>query len=274
MDFQPSVRSAELRDQVRAFIDEHITPIEADYHAALATQNHGGDHTRWTVPPELEELKAKARKAGLWNLFLPDADVGAGLSNVEYAVLAEQMGRSFIAPVVFNCNAPDTGNMEVLWKYGTAEQKAEWMTPLLDGTIRSAFCMTEPDVASSDATNMAATAVIEGDEIVINGKKWWTTGIGHPQCELIIFMGVTNPDAPRHGRHSMVLVPRRAAGVKVARMLTVFNDYDEPFGHGEVHFDNVRVPLSNMISPWGDVTETVRRAVLEIAKRLECSVVW
>lgn len=247
MDFQPSARSAELRERIRQFMVEHINPMEAEYHKALLAQNHAGDHRRWVVPPELEELKARARAEGLWNLFLPDAEVGAGLSNVEYALLAEEMGRSFIAPVVFNCNAPDTGNMEVLWKYGTEEQKAEWLTPLLEGRIRSAFCMTEPGVASSDATNMAATVIREGDEYVINGRKWWTTGIGHPECRVIIFMGVTDPNGPRHGRHSMILVPMDAPGVKVERMLSVFGEYDEPFGHGEVSFSNVRVPAANIL---------------------------
>ena len=247
MEFEASARSRDYLKRIQDFMAEHIEPMEHQYHQTLLAQNHGADHSRWVVPPELEELKAKAREAGLWNLILPDDELGAGLSNVEYAPLAEQMGRSFIAPVVFNCNAPDTGNMEVLWKYGTAEQKDTWLTPLLEGRIRSAFCMTEPEVASSDATNMAATAVVEGDEIVINGRKWWSTGIGHPECKLLIFMGVSNPDGPRHGRHSMVLVPTDAPGVKIERMLPVFGEYDEPFGHGEVSFDNVRVPAGNMI---------------------------
>jgi hypothetical protein len=189
-------------------------------------------------------MKAQAKEAGLWNLFLPSV---SGLSNVEYATLAEQMGRSHLAPEVFNCNAPDTGNMEVLEKYGTDAQKAEWLEPLLAGEIRSAFCMTEPAVASSDATNMEATAVVEGDEVVIDGRKWWSTGIGHPDCKMIIFMGLTDPDAHRHARHSMVLVPRDHPGVKVERMLTVFGDADPPYGHGEVSFTNVRVPVENVI---------------------------
>nr|MBV6628454.1 acyl-CoA dehydrogenase family protein [Oceanococcus sp. HetDA_MAG_MS8] len=247
MDFAHSQRTQDYLKKLQTFMADHIEPIEESYHHTIRANGHGGDFKRWTVPPELEELKALARAEGLWNLFLPDADLGAGLNNVDYAPLAEQMGRSFIAPVVFNCNAPDTGNMEVLWKYGTQEQKAQWLQPLLEGRIRSAFCMTEPEVASSDATNMAATAVLEGDDIVINGRKWWSTGIGHPECKLLIFMGVTNPDAPRHGRHSMVLVPTDAPGVHIDKMLPVFGDYDEPFGHGEVHFDNVRVPAANMI---------------------------
>ncbi len=247
MDFTPSERSQDYLKRIKAFMAEHIEPMEESYQRALATQQHGADHTSWSVPPELEELKTKAQSEGLWNLFLPDDELGAGLSNAEYAPLCEQMGRSFIAPVVFNCNAPDTGNMEVLWKYGTDAQKEQWLTPLLAGEIRSAFCMTEPDVASSDATNMAATAEVQGDEIVINGRKWWSTGIGHPRCEILVFMGVSNPDAPRHGRHSMVLVPTNTPGVKIERMLPVFNDYDEPFGHGEVSFTDVRVPATNMI---------------------------
>lgn len=247
MDFAHSEGTQKYLNKLKTFMADHIEPIEESYHQRIRANGNGADFQRWTVPPELEELKALARAEGLWNLFLPDPELGAGLNNVDYAPLAEQMGRSFIAPVVFNCNAPDTGNMEVLWKYGTDEQKTQWMQPLLEGRIRSAFCMTEPDVASSDATNMAATAVLEGDEIVINGRKWWSTGIGHPECKLLIFMGVTNPDAPRHGRHSMVLVPTDAAGVHIEKMLPVFGDYDEPFGHGEVRFDNVRVPANHMI---------------------------
>lgn len=247
MDFAHSERTQTYLGKLKTFMADHIEPVEESYHQSIRANHHGADFKRWTVPPELEELKALARAEGLWNLFLPDEELGAGLNNVEYAPLAEQMGRSFIAPVIFNCNAPDTGNMEVLWKYGSEEQKAQWLQPLLEGRIRSAFCMTEPDVASSDATNMAATAMLEGDQIVINGRKWWSTGIGHPECKLLIFMGVTNPDAPRHGRHSMVLVPTDAPGVNIEKMLPVFGDYDEPFGHGEVSFDNVRVPASHLI---------------------------
>ncbi len=173
---------------------------------------------------------------------------GAGLSNTDYAPLAEQMGRAtFLAPYVFNCNAPDTGNMEVLLKYGTDEQKAEWLEPLLDGRIRSAFTMTEPGVASSDATNMEATAVVDGDEVVINGRKWWSTGVGHPDCRILVFMGLSDPDADRHHRHTMVLVPRDTPGVKVERLLSTMNEYDEPVGHGEVSFDDVRVPKENIL---------------------------
>ena len=239
MDFSVSDRAQALLDRIRAFMAEHITPVEADLLARQRTQPD-----IWVELPEIRELKEKARQAGLWNLFLPEI---SGLSNVEYATLAEQMGRSFIAPEIFNCNAPDTGNMEVLAKYGTEAQKERWLEPLLEGRIRSAFCMTEPDVASSDATNMQATATVDGDEIVINGRKWWSTGIGHPDCEVIIFMGLTDPEAHRHSRHSMVLVPKNTPGVKVERMLTVFGDHDPPYGHGEVSFTDVRVPVENFI---------------------------
>ena len=243
MDFQHSAKAQDYLKRVKAFMKEEIEPVEEDYLREL----HSLDN-KWTVLPIIEELKAKARDAGLWNMFLPDEHFGAGLSTLEYAAVAELTGRSFIAPEIFNCNAPDTGNMEVLEKYGTPEQQEQWLTPLLAGEIRSAFCMTEPGVASSDATNMEATAVVEGDEVVLNGRKWWSTGVGHPNCKVGIFMGLTNPDAPRHQQHSMVLFPFDAPGVKIERMLPVFGFYDEPYGHGEVSFDNVRVPLSNMIA--------------------------
>jgi hypothetical protein len=196
----------------------------------------------------MEKLKAEARELGLWNLFLPDSEIGAGLDNRDYAPLAEIMGRSMIAPEVFNCSAPDTGNAEVLYRYGSDEQKKQWLHPLLNGEIRSGFAMTEPAVASSDATNMQATCVAERDEVVINGQKWWTSGAGDPRCRFLIFMGVTDPDAERHQRHSMVIVPIDAPGVDIVRMLPVFGHLDEPHGHGEVVFKDVRVPLSNMIA--------------------------
>jgi alkylation response protein AidB-like acyl-CoA dehydrogenase len=200
----------------------------------------------------LETLKAKAKAAGLWNMFLPDATLGAGLSVQEYAHIAERTGRSLIAPTVFNCNAPDTGNMEVLWRYGSEAQQEQWFKPLLAGEIRSVFCMTEPDVASSDATNMQATAVIEGDEIVLNGRKWWSSGLGDPNAKVIIFMAHTPDESKdRHHQHSMVLVPVNTQGVKIERMLPVFGDYDAPHGHGEVSFDNVRVPVANFIGGAG-----------------------
>ncbi len=243
MDFEHSAKAQDYIKRVKEFMKNEIEPVEEDYLRELHSLEN-----KWVVLPIIEELKAKARAAGLWNMFLPDEHYGAGLSTQEYAAVAELTGRSFIAPEIFNCNAPDTGNMEVLEKYGTKEQQEQWLKPLLAGEIRSAFCMTEPGVASSDATNMEATATVEGDEVVLNGRKWWSTGIGHPNCKVGIFMGLTNPDAPRHQQHSMVLFPFDAPGVKIERMLPVFGFYDEPYGHGEVSFDNVRVPLSNMIA--------------------------
>lgn len=243
MDFQHSAKAQDYINRVKKFIKEEIEPVEADYLREL----HSLDN-KWVHLPIVEELKNKAKEQGLWNLFLPNEEMGAGLTTLEYAPLAELTGRSFLAPEVFNCNAPDSGNMEVLEMYGSPEQQEKWLKPLLAGDIRSAFCMTEPDVASSDATNMEATATIEGDEIVLNGRKWWSTGIGHPNCQVGIFMGVTDPDAPRHQQHSMVLFPFDHPGVKIERMLPVFGFYDEPYGHGEVFFDNVRVPKSNLIA--------------------------
>ncbi len=242
MQFGNTARGTDYLQRLTAFMDAHVYPAEAIYYAQLKR-----GELPWNVPPVMEELKAKARAAGLWNLFLPEEEWGAGLSNAEYAPLAEVMGRSLIAPEIFNCNAPDTGNMEVLVKYGTPEQQERWLKPLLEGRIRSAFCMTEPGVASSDATNMQATAVEDGDEVVLNGRKWWSTGIGHPDCQVLVFMGLSLPDAPRHARHSMVLVPIDAPGVKIERMLTVFGKLDEPYGHGEVSFTNVRMPKENVI---------------------------
>ncbi len=251
MDFEPSARSKDYQKRVRAFIDQHIAPIEHDYWEQVLARRNGGDWTQWAIPPQMEALKARAKAEGLWNLFLPDPELGAGLSVLEYAPVCAEMGRSLIAPEVFNCSAPDTGNMEVLWKYGSAEQKAQWLTPLLAGEIRSVFFMTEPEVASSDATNMAATAVLDGDEVVINGKKWWSSGVGDPRCKIGIFMGLSLPDASRHAQHSMVLVPMDTPGVEIKRMLPVFGEYDEPHGHGEVHFNNVRVPKANLIAGLG-----------------------
>ncbi|MEU2101598.1 acyl-CoA dehydrogenase family protein [Nocardia sp. NPDC004085] len=241
MDFTHSDRAVRLTDQVRQFVREEIEPRDEEHAAALR-------ESPWAVPPVVDELKKKARDAGLWNLFLPDPELGAGLSNVEYAPMAEAMGGSGWAPEVFNCNAPDTGNAEVLLHYGSAEQRQQWLRPLLDGTIRSAFCMTEPEVASSDATNMAATAVVDGEEIVLNGRKWWSTGVGHPNCKFVIFMGLTDPEAHPYQRHSMVLVPLDTPGVRVERMLTTFGYLDEPFGHGEVTFTDVRLPLDAVIA--------------------------
>ena len=249
MDFQPSERAAQTAQRVRSFIDTHIAPIEAEHWAGILKRRHGGEWTEWQIPPRVEALKAQAREEGLWNLFLPDAELGAGLSVLDYAFSAEQTGRSMMAPEIFNCNAPDSGNMEVIWKYGNAEQKEKWLKPLLAGEIRSVFFMTEPDVASSDATNMAATAVIDGDHIVLNGKKWWSSGVGDPRCKIGIFMALTPDESKdRHHQHSMVLVPMDTPGVEIQRMLPVFGEYDEPHGHGEVHFHNVRVPIGNFIS--------------------------
>lgn len=244
MDFAPSQRTQALTERLARFMREQVVPAEPVYASQLAG---GTDHRQWRQPHVMEQLKARAREVGLWNLFLPDLEGGPGLSNVEYASLAEIMGHSFIAPEVFNCNAPDTGNMEVLHRYGSTAQKQQWLEPLLRGEIRSGFAMTEPDVASSDATNMRATATVEGDEIVLNGRKWWTTGLGHPHCRFVIFMGLSDAQAEPHRRHSMVICPLDAAGVQIERMLPVFHDYDEPSGHGELHFANVRLPLSNVI---------------------------
>jgi acyl-CoA dehydrogenase len=247
MDFAQSPRARELAQRVRSFIAEHVDAVDEQHMKETAERKYGPDWTSWQVAPELEALKQKAKAEGLWNLFLPDPERGGGLSNVEYASIAEEMGKSFYASEVFNCSAPDTGNMEVLWHYGSPAQKQRWLEPLLAGEIRSAFCMTEPDVASSDATNMQATAVVQGDEIVVHGKKWWSTGIGHPRCKFVIFMGLTDAKAGRHQQHSMVLVPLDAPGVTIKRMLPVFGEYDPPHGHGEVWFENVRVPKDNML---------------------------
>ena len=252
MDFEPSPRSREYAQRVRAFIRTHVMPVEKQHWDEIHGQSHGGDWRKWKIPPRVEELKARARAEGLWNLFLPDAELGAGLSVLEYAPIAEETGHSLLAPEIFNCSAPDTGNMEVLWRYGSPEQQAQWLRPLLEGQIRSVFCMTEPEVASSDATNMQATAVIEGDSVVLNGRKWWSSGIGDPRAKLGIFMARTpDPDKDRHRQHSMVLVPLDAPGVEIQRMLPVFGDYDEPHGHGEVLFTNVRVPVGNLVAGAG-----------------------
>ena len=227
MDFNISEKGQDYLNRVKQFMKDEIFPIEEQYHKELASLDN-----RWVVLPIIRELKEKAKAQGLWNMFFPDEKYGCGLLNSDYALIAEETGRSFIAPEIFNCNAPDTGNMEVLIHYGSEEQKAEWLPRLLSGEIRSAFCMTEPAVASSDATNMEATAVVEGDEVVLNGRKWWSTGIGHPDCKVAIFMGLTDPNAHKHRRHSMVLVPLDTPGVKIERMLPVFGEYDEPYGHG------------------------------------------
>ena len=237
-----SERSRQLQQKVKAFMQAHVYPNEATF---VAQVEEGG---RWEALPLIEDLKAKAKAEGLWNLFLPDSDRGAGLTNLEYAPVCEEMGKVVWAPEVFNCNAPDTGNMEVLVRYGTEEHKARWLEPLLNGEIRSAFAMTEPAVASSDATNIQASIVRDGDDFVINARKWWTTGAGDPRCKVLILLGKTDPDNPsRHRQQSMVLVPMDAPGVEKVRMLRVFGYDDAPHGHAEINFDKVRVPASNIL---------------------------
>ena len=240
MHFEFSQKTRDLQQQLTAFMEEHIYPNEQRFHDEI-------ERERWSPTRIIEELKPKARAAGLWNLFLPHDDHGAGLSNLEYAPLCEIMGRSVMAPEVFNCAAPDTGNMEVLARYGTPEQQERWLKPLLAGEIRSCFAMTEPAVASSDATNIESSIVRDGDEYVINGRKWWSSGAGDPRCKIAIFMGKTDTSAPRHKQQSMVLVPMDAAGVKIERMLTVYGYDHAPHGHAEVTYDNVRIPVSNML---------------------------
>jgi acyl-CoA dehydrogenase len=245
MDFSHSDKVRELQERLSQFMDDHVYPAEPLYHKEQEANRRAGNP--WQVSNVIEDLKKKAKAAGLWNLFLPHSEHGAGLSNLEYAPLCEIMGRSHIAPEVFNCSAPDTGNMEVLARYATQEQQQRWLVPLLDGQIRSAFAMTEPNVASSDATNIQSSIVRDGDGYVINGRKWWTSGAGDPRCEILIFMGKTNPEAGRHSQQSMILVPMKTPGVKVLRTLTVFGYDHAPHGHAEVDFVNVRVPAENML---------------------------
>jgi len=246
MDFAQSDKVRDLAARVARFMDENVYPAEPVFAAEVEANRRRGN--AWVATRIMEELKARARAAGLWNLFLPESEYGAGLTNLEYAPLCEIMGRSWIAPEAFNCNAPDTGNMEVLVRYATAEQKQRWLAPLLAGEIRSAFAMTEPDVASSDATNIAASIARDGDHYVINGRKWWTTGGPDPRCKILIFMGKTDPDNPdRHRQQSMILVPVDTPGVRLVRHLPVFGYDDAPHGHGEFDFDNVRVPVTNVL---------------------------
>ncbi len=233
---------AALRARLEAFMHDVVVPGERLY-----WEQHAASADRWSVPPVIEELKAKARAAGLWNLWLPASDYGAGLSNRDYAPLCETMGRSHLAPEIFNCNAPDTGNMEVLVRYGTAAQKSRWLEPLLAGEIRSGFAMTEPEVASSDATNIEASILRDGDSYVVNGRKWWTTGAMDPRCKILIVMGKSDPSAQRHLQQSMILVPLDTPGVRVVRPLSVFGYDDAPHGHAEIVFENVRVPAENML---------------------------
>ena len=242
MNFDYSEKVLRLRARLEEFMGEFVYPNEEVFEEQLEAAE-----SRWTVPRIMDDLKAEAREAGLWNLFLPESEYGAGLTNLEYAPLCEVMGRSPIAPEVFNCNAPDTGNMEVLVRYGTDEQKGRWLEPLLRGEIRSCFAMTEPDVASSDATNIRARIVRSGDEYVVNGRKWWSTGAGDPRCKVAIVMGKTDPSAPRLEQQSMILVPLETPGVEIERTLPVFGYDDAPHGHAEISFDDARVPASNMI---------------------------
>ena len=243
MDFDFSDRTKELQERVTRFMEDHVYPSEQVWMDQL-----NGAADRWQPVPIVEELKEKAKSEGLWNLFLPESELGAGLTNLEYAPLCEIMGRVPWAPEVFNCSAPDTGNMETLVRYATEDQKKEWLEPLLEGKIRSCFAMTEPAVASSDATNIESRIVRDGDEYVINGRKWWSSGVGDPRCKLFIFMGKNDPDnADRYRQQSMILIPRDAPGITVEKMLHVFGYDDAPHGHGQVLFDNVRVPVTNML---------------------------
>jgi acyl-CoA dehydrogenase len=241
MDFEFSAKVKDLQKRVSAFMDEHVYPNEAAYH------EHCQGPNKWEPVPIIEEVKPKARAAGLWNLFLPESERGAGLTNLEYAPLCEIMGRSTMGPEVFNCSAPDTGNMEVLERYGSPEMKEKYLKPLLAGEIRSCFAMTEPRVASSDATNIESSIVRDGDQYVINGLKWWSSGAGDPRCKVSIFMGKTDPTAPKHKQQSMIVVPMNAPGVSIKRMLTVFGYDHAPHGHGEVLYENVRVPASHLL---------------------------
>ena len=241
MNFEFAEKVSDLRARLTAFMDEHIYPNEPRY------REHIDGPNRWQPVPVIEELKGKARAAGLWNLFLPESEFGAGLTNLEYAPLCEIMGRSAMAPEVFNCSAPDTGNMEVLARYGSPELRERWLKPLLAGEIRSCYAMTEPQVASSDATNIEAAIRRDGGDYILNGRKWWISGAGDPRCKVAIFMGKTDPAAPKHKQQSMIVVPMDAPGVAVRRMLTVFGYDHAPHGHGEVEFQDVRVPASNLL---------------------------
>lgn len=242
MDFEQSPRVRELSEALTAFMEANVYPNEPVYREQLESQG-----TRWQSPAIMADLKAKAKAAGLWNLFLPDSDRGAGLRNLDYAPLCEIMGRSPIAPEIFNCSAPDTGNMETIERFGTEDQKRTWLDPLLAGDIRSAFCMTEPGVASSDATNISCRIVRDGDAYVIDGRKWWSSGLGDPHCKILIVMGKSLEEGPKYGRHSMILVEPDTPGIEIKRMLSIFNYDDAPHGHAEVLFDNVRVPAENML---------------------------
>ena len=243
MDFEHSKKVTDLVVRLEDFMDKHVYPVEKEYEDYFKTTDN-----LWKSPPLMTELKEKAKQAELWNLFLPESERGAGLTNLEYAPLAEVMGRVTWCSEVFNCTAPDTGNMEVIDRYGSEEQKEQWLEPLLRGEIRSCFSMTEPEVASSDATNIESPIVLDDDEYVINGRKWWSSGAMNEACKIIIFMGKTDPDNPdRHKQQSMILIPMDTPGITIIRPLSVFNYVDPPFGHAEISFDNVRVPKTNMI---------------------------
>lgn len=251
MNFEPSATSQSCLKRLREFLEQHVYPVEQDILRCNRELNHSADWTQWQIPEKVTELKLKAKSEGLWNLFLPDATLGQGLSCLDYAPLAEEMGKFMFAAEIFNCNAPDTGNMEVLYHFGDEHHKQQWLTPLLAGEIRSVFAMTEPNVASSDATNMQATIQEEGDSLILNGEKWWSTGLGHPNAKFAIFMGLSNPENDKHNQHSMVIVPLETQGVTIKRMLSAYGDYDAPYGHGEMIFDNVRVPKANLIQGLG-----------------------
>ena len=242
MIFETSERTRELSEKLLAFMDKYIYPSEAIYQSELDTSKGS-----WQSPLVMEELKSEARKQNLWNLFLPESKLGGGLTNLEYAPLCEIMGRSLIAPEAFNCAAPDTGNMETLVRYGTEQQKEQWLAPLLDGKIRSTFCMTEPDVASSDATNIQSSIVRENDEYVVNGHKWWSSGAMDRRCTLLIFMGKSDPNAEKYRQQSMILIPKETPGVTIKRSMPVFGYDDAPRGHAEIEFRDVRIPLSNIL---------------------------
>jgi alkylation response protein AidB-like acyl-CoA dehydrogenase len=251
MNFQHSEKTQVFIERLKDFMNQYVYPIEDEVYRETHDMNPTGDWQSWKLHPKVEALKTLAREKGLWNLFLPDEKLGQGLTTLEYAPLAEEMGRVPFSPEIFNCNAPDTGNMEVLYHFGSDYQKDTWLTPLLAGEIRSVFGMTEPDVASSDATNMAATIEDKGDHLLINGKKWWSTGLGHPNAKITIFMGLSNPENDRHSQHSMVVVPLDSDGIEIKRMLSAYGDYDAPYGHGEMHFTNVKVPKENLIMGLG-----------------------
>lgn len=251
MDFSPSDKSIEYLHRLKDFMQKYVYPFEEEYRNFHHKNHSHPDWKKWKEHPKVVQLKLLAKKEGLWNLFLPDAQYGAGLTTLEYSPLAEEMGKVYNSAEIFNCNAPDTGNMEVLYHFGTTEQKKQWLLPLLESKIKSVFCMTEPDVASSDATNIQTSIEPEGDEIVINGTKWWVTGLGHPEAKLAIVMGKTKGTDDRHKQHSMVLVPLETKGIEIKRMLSTLGAFDAPAGHGEVTFKNVRVPKEHILVTYG-----------------------